>query len=133
MSNSIIKGLDRPIILLKPHKVTVTAFDSSNNKINSGGETLIVRVEDHWERGTNMAWTPLASSSSVIGPIPIIGLMTYIGDGTYEYTFTISKFGNATVSIIAGVVEGVKGEYYSNTNFNGVPIIQNSRLVKYLI
>ena len=50
---------------------------------------------------------------------PINDAMIDNNDGTYEYTFTISKFGNATVSILLSTVEGVRAEFYYSGTISG--------------
>ena len=52
---------------------------------------------------------------------PIQEKMIDNGDGTYEYTFIVSKFGNVTVSILHVIPEEVYVEFYTSGSISGTP------------
>ena len=105
------------------NRVTVQAKDDSGVLQNTGGDTFILRLEQHCTV-TNSYLCVLSPSHDNIPGLPTFTTMTDVGDGTYYADFTISQAGTVAVSVEH--VSGSNGdwvEYYNSKDFSGTPDI----------
>jgi cysteine-rich repeat protein len=91
----------------------VTAYDSSGVRITTGGSTIYAKISNHWTRSLGRFECTAVSGRRIVIDSYISGVMTDKGDGTYEFSFTIERPGNLTVSLTIKTLGEVKAEWYS--------------------
>jgi hypothetical protein len=114
-TKSVVSGITEnlPFKLGQSYTISVTAKDSSGNRITIGGETIYIHITNHCTRGANMAWNIVASTPSILAS-DITAQMTDNSDGTYTYTTSFSTQGRATIQILLLTIDGVSSTFYDS-------------------
>ena len=69
-------------------------------------------------KGYNFGLTPVSGAQTVIDS-EIFEQMIMSTDGSYHYSFTVTRYGKITICILLYTQNGVYEEYYANTEFSG--------------
>ena len=102
-----------------PQTVTLTAYDTDNNRINTGGESVNLRVEQLCTISSTDVRCALSGSNDNVPGLPIDVTMTDAGNGQYSYTFTLSGSGNVSISVTVLSPGAIYAEYWTNTAYSG--------------
>ena len=114
-SNSIVSGNGTTII--EPfayYTVTVNATDGSNTDVTTGGDNFYIQI-------SNECTISGITCNEVVGAASTVtayeALMTYNGDGTYSYNYTISNEGKISVCVMLINTGIVSVLWYSDETF----------------
>ena len=72
-----------------------------------------------------MIWNTVTGAKNILNS-PLIALMTDNNDGTYSYTYSISKPGNITLAVVLLTHVDVTGTFYNTITLSGSVYTQNS-------
>lgn len=92
--------------------VTVQAVDIGGISQTTGGDTFIMRLEQHCTVTNSRLCVEDAASDNVPG-LPTFTVMTDNGDGTYQADYTMTGAGTITVSVELMSGNGDWLEYYN--------------------
>ena len=97
--------------------ITVTAKDSGNNRINTGGDTINLKVTNECTVEGNTCTEVAGATPSLISFIDVT--MTDDGNGIYSYSFNLfGHYGKITFTAYAtGYGRGVSVDWYTNYNW----------------
>ena len=123
------------ITTIEPYKnytVTVTAKDSGGVLIGTGGDSFYVRISNECTISSQVDWTVVGGAASTMSS-PFEALMTYNGDGTYSYNYTLSVTGKISLWVILRNTGIIYGSFYTNTGLAGAAAASNiSTTIDYL-
>ena len=69
-------------------------------------------------KGYNFGLTPVSGAQTVLDS-EIFEQMAMSTDGSYQYSFTVTRYGKITICILLYTQYGVYEEYYANTQLSG--------------
>ena len=102
-----------------PNTVTVQAIDSNGDSRTSGGDTVVLLVEQLCTLDASYACVLSAEQDNVDG-LPLSLDMTDNGDGTYQADVTVGGVGTVTMSATIFMPQ-IYGEYYENYTWEDPP------------
>ena len=85
---------------------------------------------NEWTKGANFLLNPVSGRQIVIDN-EIFEEMIKGPDGTYQYSFTITKVGKITISIMLATQGGVLAEYFGNNGLSGNNIYTRRETIPY--
>lgn len=98
--------------------ITVTAKDSASANVGSGNDLFFVEITNACTKGTNFECVADAGRQTVLTS-DIVQPMYDNLDGTYYYTYSVSRPGKITVSPLLYTQGAVYSEYYTNNALSG--------------
>ena len=110
-------SLPSALIAGNTHTITVTAKDTSGNRINTGGETINLKVTSECTPSCLGCTAVAGSTFALTNPIDVT--MTDNGDGTYTYNLNLEdKVGMVSFTVYAtGSARGLSVNWYENYNW----------------
>ena len=124
-SNSVVSG--DGIANIEPFKnytVTVTAKDLASANVGTGGDSFYVRISNECTITSQTEWKTVVGAANTMSS-QFEALMTYNGDGTYTYNYTLSVLGKVSIWVILRNTGIVKGDFYTNYSQLGSPAVSN--------
>ncbi|CAI2366588.1 unnamed protein product [Moneuplotes crassus] len=102
----------------KMYTVTVTSRASNSALRNNGEDKFYVRIQNECTYSNQTTCTEVGGAANTV-PTPYEGLMTYNGDSTYSYNYTLSVTGKISVTVFLRntgrvMVEWHRNQYLSN-------------------
>ena len=85
---------------------------------------------NEWTKGANFLLNSVSDRQIVIDN-EIFEEMVKGPDGTYQYSFTITKVGKITISIMLATQGGVLAEYFGNNGLSGNNIYTRRETISY--
>ena len=79
---------------------------------------MYVEVTNAWTKGNNYEWVANVGRETVLSS-DLVSQMTDNRDGTYTYSFSVSRPGQITISLLHYTLSGVYQEYFPNNALSG--------------
>ena len=98
--------------------ISVTAKDSSSTNVGYGNDIFYVEITNACTKGNNYEWVANSGRDTVLTSDITKQLYDNL-DGTYYYTYSVSRPGAITISVILYTLGGVYSEYYTNPSSTG--------------
>ena len=116
--NNIVIGVTT-IYVNDPTTVSVNVLDSSLNPVSLlTTQLLFIQITNESTKGANFNLTP-ATGQQIVLDQEIFEQMTLGTDGTYQYSFTLTKVGKITICVLLYTQEGAFVEYFANVYHEG--------------
>ena len=115
----------------KNYTVTVTAKNSGGTLVGTGGDSFYVRISNECTKTTQVDWTVISGAANTMSS-PFEALMTYNGDGTYTYNYTLSVVGKVSLCVILRNTGIVNGVFYTGLGFTGTAYSNISTTIDYM-
>ena len=107
------------------YTVTVAAKDSGGTLLGTGDDLFFVRIQNECTISNQTTCTDVGGAANTM-PTPLEALMTYNGDSTYSYNYTLNVTGKVSLLVILRNEGIVHGEYWSNSAFTGASSFSNT-------
>ena len=102
-----------------PTTVSVSVLDSLLNPVPLlATQLLFIQITNESTKGANFNLTPATGQQIVLDP-EIFEQMTLGTDGTYQYSFTLTRVGKITICVILYTQGGAFVEYFANVSYEG--------------
>ena len=102
-----------------PTTVSVNVLDSSLNPVSLlSTQLLFIQITNESIKGANFNLIP-ATGQQIVLDQEIFEQMTLGTDGTYQYSFTLTKVGKITICVLLYTQGGAFVEYFENTSLFG--------------
>ena len=99
--------------------VSVSVLDSSLNPVSLlTTQLLFIQITNESTKGANFNLTP-ATGQQIVLDQDIFEQMTLGTDGTYQYSFTLTKVGKITIWVLLYTQGGAFVEYFANMFYEG--------------
>ena len=79
---------------------------------------MYVEVTNAWTKGNNYEWVANVGRETVLSS-DLVSQMTDNRDGTYTYSFSVSRPGQITISLLHYTLGGAYQEYFPNQSESG--------------